>query len=99
MAERRDFGTIRRLPSGRYQATYIGPDLGRHKAPSTFEKRDLAVVWLRNEQRMIEDAVADEVRWVSPAERLAASRSPSAPQASPPSLLRADRRAWRRSQP
>lgn len=80
MAERRDFGTIRRLPSGRYQATYIGPDLGRHKAPSTFEKRDLAVVWLRNEQRMIEDAVADEVRWVSPEERLAASRRKAEPK-------------------
>ncbi|SPD85251.1 putative prophage phiRv2 integrase [Micropruina glycogenica] len=80
MAERRDFGTIRRLPSGRYQATYIGPDLGRHKAPSTFEKRDLAVVWLRNEQRMIEDAVADELRWVSPEERLAASRRKAEPK-------------------
>lgn len=80
MAERRDFGTIRRLPSGRYQATYIGPDLGRHKAPSTFEKRDLAVVWLRNEQRMIEDAVADEVRWVSPEERLEASRRKAEPK-------------------
>lgn len=80
MAERRDFGTIRRLPSGRYQATYIGPDLGRHKAPSTFEKRDLAVVWLRNEQRMIEDAIADELRWVSPEERLAASRRRAEPK-------------------
>ena len=80
MAERRDFGHIRRLPSGRYQASYIGPDLGRHKAPSTFEKRDLAVVWLRNEQRMIEDAVADEVRWVSPEERLAASRRKAEPK-------------------
>jgi integrase len=80
VAERRDFGTIRRLPSGRYQATYIGPDLGRHKAPSTFEKRDLAVVWLRNEQRMIEDAVADELRWVSPEERLAASRRKAEPK-------------------
>lgn len=80
MAERRDFGHIRRLPSGRYQASYIGPDLGRHKAPSTFEKRDLAVVWLRNEQRMIEDAVADEVRWVSPDERLAASRRKAEPK-------------------
>lgn len=80
MAERRDFGHIRRLPSGRYQASYIGPDLGRHKAPSTFEKRDLAVVWLRNEQRMIEDAVADEVRWVSPKERLAASRRKAEPK-------------------
>ena len=80
MAERRDFGHIRRLPSGRYQASYIGPDLGRHKAPSTFEKRDLAVVWLRNEQRMIEDAIADEVRWVSPEERLAASRRKAEPK-------------------
>ena len=80
MAERRDFGHIRRLPSGRYQASYIGPDLGRHKAPSTFEKRDLAVVWLRNEQRMIEDAVADEERWVSPEERLAASRRKAEPK-------------------
>ncbi len=80
MAERRDFGHIRRLPSGRYQASYIGPDLGRHKAPSTFEKRDLAVVWLRNEQRMIEDAVADELRWVSPVERLAAARRKAEPK-------------------
>ena len=32
MAERRDFGTIRKLPSGRYQATFVGPDLARHKA-------------------------------------------------------------------
>lgn len=60
MADRREFGYIRKLPSGRYQAIYMGPDLARHKAPSTFEKRDLAVVWLRNEQRMIEDAIADE---------------------------------------
>ncbi len=82
MAERREFGTIRRLPSGRYQATYIGPDLGRHKAPVTFENRDLAVVWLRNERRLIDDAAADEVRWVSPEERREAARRKAEPKVS-----------------
>ena len=69
MADRRDFGTIRKLPSGRYQATFVGPDLARHKAPVTFEVKDAAVVWLRNEKRLIDDAAADEVDWVSPEER------------------------------
>jgi hypothetical protein len=36
---RRGLGTIRRLPSGRFQATYVGPYLGRHSAPFTFEAR------------------------------------------------------------
>ena len=33
---RRGFGSIRRLPSKRYQASYQGPDGARHKAPDTF---------------------------------------------------------------
>lgn len=74
MAERRDFGYIRKLPSGRYQATFVGPDLARHKAPVTFEVKDAAVVWLRNEKRLIDDAAADEVDWVSPEERQEARR-------------------------
>ena len=74
MAERRDFGTIRKLPSGRYQATFVGPDLARHKAPVTFEPKDSAIVWLYNEKRVIEDAAADNVRWLSPAERAEIAR-------------------------
>jgi hypothetical protein len=31
MAKKRPFGTKRTLPSGRVQATYIGPDGLRHK--------------------------------------------------------------------
>ena len=54
MAERRDFGTIRKLPSGRYQATFVGPDLARHKAPVTFEVKDSAIVWLHNEKKLID---------------------------------------------
>ena len=36
MANRRSFGYVRRLPSKRYQASYVGPDLVRHTARDTF---------------------------------------------------------------
>jgi hypothetical protein len=39
--QRRDFGHIRKLPSGRYQASFTGPDLLRRNAPVTFEAKDL----------------------------------------------------------
>ena len=43
MGKRRHFGAIRRLPSGRYQARYLGPDGLYHTAPETFElKADAA---------------------------------------------------------
>ena len=79
MAGRRDFGTIRKLPSGRYQATFVGPDLARYKAPVTFEVKDSAIVWLYNEKRVIEDAAADNVRWLSPAERAELARRKAEP--------------------
>lgn len=40
MSNRRGFGAIRKLPSKRYQASYLGPDMVRHKAPVTFEARE-----------------------------------------------------------
>ena len=33
---RRGFGAIRKLPSKRWQASYVGPDEARHTAPTTF---------------------------------------------------------------
>lgn len=51
-AGHRGWGNIRKLPSGRYQASYIGPDLARHAAPWTFEDRDAAVIWLTNERAL-----------------------------------------------
>ena len=33
---RRSFGKIKKLPSGRYQASYLGPDGERHNGPVTF---------------------------------------------------------------
>ena len=40
------FGTVRQLPSGRWQARYTGPDGVRHTAPITFDTRKLARDWL-----------------------------------------------------
>ena len=63
---KRSFGTIRRLPSKMYQASYIGPDMARHNAPGTFTARADAEGWLALERRLIE---WDE--WMPPAQRRA----------------------------
>jgi hypothetical protein len=47
MRSRRAFGKVRRLPSGRYQASYVGLDSQRHYAPDTFEAPGAADRWLR----------------------------------------------------
>jgi integrase len=76
MADRRSFGYIRRLPSRRYQASYIGPDLARHAAPDTFEAKVDAEGWLRDERKIISDGA-----WMPPKLRAAAARV-----AQPPTL-------------
>ncbi|WP_405536100.1 site-specific integrase [Streptomyces sp. NBC_00075] len=43
---RREFGTTRQLPSGRWQARYVGPDGQRYTAPETFETKSDAQDWL-----------------------------------------------------
>lgn len=65
-AGHRGWGWVRRLPSGRYQASYIGPDLVRHRAPTTFSAKMDAEHWLSDERRRIE---RDE--WTPPAQRVA----------------------------
>lgn len=50
---KRGFGSIRRLPSGRYQARYTGPDTAVHKAPNTFDTRLDAEAWLTDRRREI----------------------------------------------
>jgi len=42
----RRFGSIRKLPSGRFQASYIGPSGKRHNAPMTFRTKTEANRWL-----------------------------------------------------
>jgi integrase len=45
-AKRSRFGSIRKLPSGRYQARYTGPDTLPHTAPVTFDGKGDALTWL-----------------------------------------------------
>jgi hypothetical protein len=44
--KRRDFGAVRQLPSGRWQASYLGMDGLRRTAPSTFHTKADAHAWL-----------------------------------------------------
>ncbi|MFT3832866.1 MAG: tyrosine-type recombinase/integrase [Micropruina sp.] len=46
---RRTFGSLRKLPSGRWQARYTAPDQREHKAPTTFQTRGDAEAWLAGE--------------------------------------------------
>lgn len=50
---KRTFGRIRRLPSGRYQCAYIGPDTLLHQAPQTFDTREDGEAWLTDVRRAI----------------------------------------------
>ncbi|MFQ6171516.1 tyrosine-type recombinase/integrase [Oryzobacter sp. R7] len=50
---RRGFGYIRKLPSGRYQASYMAPDFRRLKAPDTFASKADAEGWLGTERYKI----------------------------------------------
>ena len=50
---RRSFGKIKKLPSGRYQASYLGPDGERHNGPVTFLAKQHADQWLAMRQAEI----------------------------------------------
>jgi len=58
---RRRFGAVRKLPSGRWQARYLGPDDIMRPADRTFATKTEAERWLtRTEAEIIEDS------WVDP---------------------------------
>jgi integrase len=59
--QREPFGRIRKLPSGRYQAGYIGPDLQLHHPTATFGTLMDARAWLTQERRHI-----DAGTWIAP---------------------------------
>lgn len=61
---RRAKGRIRKLPSGRHQAGYIGPDLQLHNAPTTFRSKIDAEAWIAAELRLVEQG-----QWESPQRR------------------------------
>ena len=53
----RGFGALRRLPSGRYQASHVGPDGRRQLAPMTFETEAQAEAWLAGRRRAGDELV------------------------------------------
>lgn len=55
---RQRFGTVRKLPSGRFQARYTGPDGQQHRAPVTFDTKGDAQLWLSTKS-----AAITESRW------------------------------------
>lgn len=57
---RESFGAIRQRSSGRYQASYIGPDGERHNAPQTFDGITDARGWLAVQQARILDGTWSE---------------------------------------
>jgi integrase len=59
---RRTFGRLRKLPSGRWQAAYLGPDDRLHTAESTFAAKVDAEAWLTDRRREI-----DRELWSPPA--------------------------------
>ena len=67
---RRGWGKIRRLPSRRFQASYVGRDEHRHTAPVTFSTRLAAEGWLSTERRLY-----DAPGWTPPAQREAAAHA------------------------
>ena len=49
----RRFGYLRKLPSGRYQASYLGPDGRRRTAPETFDRKKDADLYLSRVESLI----------------------------------------------
>lgn len=47
---RRTWGAVRKMPSGRYQASYLGPDQVRHTGPHPFDTVEAADLWLAGER-------------------------------------------------
>ena len=58
----RRFGFVRKLPSGRYQASYLGPDGRRRNAPTTFERKKDADLYLARVESLLSQG-----EWTDPA--------------------------------
>ena len=68
---KRGFGQVRKLPSGRWQARYTGPDGKRHASVTTYDDADTARLWLRNERVLVESPET----WDPPKARLERART------------------------
>lgn len=65
MKDKRSFGNIRKLPSGRFQARYTGPDGTYATAPKTFAAKVHAEAWLGDRLREIDAGLWNPVAAVA----------------------------------
>lgn len=68
--QREAWGRIRKLPSGRFQTSYEGPDMAMHHASSTFRTLTEARGWLTVERQLV-----DSGAWSPPKSRSAVNRT------------------------
>lgn len=68
----RPFGFVRKLPSNRYQASYVGPNAKRYNAPFTFKTKTQAREWLTVEHSMILERT-----WTAPGSSTPTQDSPT----------------------
>lgn len=76
---KRSFGSIRKLPSGNFQARYTSPTGEIVSAPATFLARIDAEAWLHEERKRLEKPE----EWRSPKARLEDARAAEAAQSTP----------------
>lgn len=62
MSRRRQFGSVEKLPSGRYRARYHNPDGSWTSAPTTFTGKAAAQAWLARAQVRLEQEAAGAPR-------------------------------------
>ena len=62
-------GTVRQMPSGRWQARFRGPDRALRPAPVTFDTKLDANAWLSQQARDVERGL-----WAPPEQRRATAR-------------------------
>jgi len=62
----RGFGSLRKLPSGNWQATFTGPDGIRHKSSETFQTERSGEGWLRRQELGISTAAEQQRAWIPP---------------------------------
>lgn len=68
--DKRAFGSIRKLPSGRYQVRYTGPDGGYITAPKTFAVKIDAEAFLTDRRREIDRGIWDGANTAKRPERI-----------------------------
>ncbi|MEV0768632.1 tyrosine-type recombinase/integrase [Nocardia salmonicida] len=81
-APRRAFGRIMPLPSGRWRASYLGPDTRLYAAPTTFDTKARAEGWLADERKLI-----DLETWTPPPTRDALPEEPEPEEPPTPTLF------------